>query len=188
MRSSKGRIGRPPLLWLIATVTALGAVVLVAWWNTPSAYRRYVSPPLPDGTRYTLLYPATLEPTNWTPRSVNFHKPEETFAASVVKIVPLLLGARPAPERSEYLTVLHGPLKDRESGLPDSRQEVELVGGAGRHHGSRAVHIVDARARARFVLHHVISGQANDPRAIRVGPAVARSFRVLPPGATAPRP
>jgi hypothetical protein len=63
--------------------------------------------------------------TNRTARSVNFYKREQTFLASVVQMVPVLFGARRAPERSEFLTVIHGPLKDRESSLPIRRQEIE---------------------------------------------------------------
>ncbi len=185
MRSSKGKTGVKVLLWLVAIATMLGTVVLVASWNKPSGYRRYVSPPLPDGTRYTLLYPAALEPTNRTARSVNFYKREQTFLASVVQIVPFLFGTRRAPERSEFLTVIHGPLKDRESSLPSSRQEIE---GVGKHEAQREVRVVDARAKARFVLFHVIRSQANDRHEVRISPAVTHSFRILPPGVQTPSP
>jgi hypothetical protein len=48
--------------WLAAVAIVALCAGGTAWWNgrVTSGYKRYVSPPLKDGTRYTFLYPARM--------------------------------------------------------------------------------------------------------------------------------
>src|SRR5688572_4083491 len=70
MQSAIGRSGRSRssrrVLWVVVLGIGLG-IVLVAvngavWFaSSQPSYRRFVSQPLPDGSRYTFLYPSNLQ-------------------------------------------------------------------------------------------------------------------------------
>jgi hypothetical protein len=50
----------PPWTGGLAELIVASGAVIAHPASRPDAYRRYVSPPLPDGTRLTFRYPASL--------------------------------------------------------------------------------------------------------------------------------
>lgn len=46
--------------WLFGVVIVAFLLGSAAWWNGRATYKRYVSPPLKDGTRYTFVYPSRM--------------------------------------------------------------------------------------------------------------------------------
>src|SRR5688500_19227508 len=66
MDSSENRPALRPFLRRIALFAFIIAAVLAAFqlWTRPPSFRRFVSQPLPDGSRYTFLYPAHLKNVN----------------------------------------------------------------------------------------------------------------------------
>ncbi|MDQ2800118.1 MAG: hypothetical protein M3Y13_10795 [Armatimonadota bacterium] len=94
---------RGALLWLGLVAVLLLALPLLAPKSAPRAsYTRYVSPPLPDGTRFTFLYPADLKRNRYRltqsgfSQEIDFSTPDfaSTPANVVSNAVPLLRDTR----------------------------------------------------------------------------------------------
>ena len=157
-------------------------------------FRRYVSRPLPDGTRYTFQYPTYLKHISqgWLDQSNQFitvridsigTQPVPWMAVRGGKAVTYCLhgaggGSWPAPHE-EFISIVVG--HSGEVVFPPGRQsirrDIQWVGPNGSHH---ALAITDARTHLRFQLIH-------EDRYIpalfqQTDPVVTDSFRILPPG------
>ncbi|MBV9849508.1 MAG: M56 family metallopeptidase [Armatimonadetes bacterium] len=162
---------------------------------TPAVgFRRYVSRPLPDGTRYTFLYPsyfakvrpsfkdtkdyfdcahldcAGTAPVPWTP--VRGGKVIEARLQGAT-------GASWLAPHEEFISVVVGHAGEVPfpPGSRSLRRDTQWVGPNGSHH---ALAITDARTHLRFLLIH-------EDRYIpalfkQTDPVITSSFRILPPG------
>ena len=161
-------------------------------------FRRYTSPPLPDGTRYTFLYPsyfANVHP-GWLDSDHQFRsvridcigtKPFPWIAAPGQAPVAYYIhgkqgAAWPAPHE-EFCSVVVGkaapPFWQGPRPLEIDRQ---WIGEYGSHHDFS---IKDAHTHYRF---EVIHEDRYTPALFRqTDPVIVASFRILPPGASAPK-
>ena len=172
----RGLCGGAALAGLVA------AAVLLRLPPAPSHFRRYVSPPLPDGTRYTFLYPLYLDNvrSGWLNgysviASVRIDNGEEspTTGDRLRRLLGLPI---PLPHRGD-VTVVVGAVGPRYMNRP----EAQWQGADGSHHTAS---FVDTRSHMRFLLLH--EGQFYPRLFKQDDPVVIRSFRVLPPGAATP--
>jgi hypothetical protein len=169
---------------LIATLLVGLAVLLLVSW--PPRYRRFISQPLPDGTRYTFLYPSHLQNLreNGPGASPNVTSSvavsTQNQSLSQWDLLRRRLGL-PVTSPAESVHVVVIPLKKR---VQNSRTSGRWTKGDIRRHNE---HITDARTRTQFSLYH------NCPRDAvaqfeRHNQIIRRSFRVLPPGDDVPIP
>lgn len=176
------------LLPAVAAVLAVGFAVVPRPAPQPS-YRRFTSPAFPDGVRYTLLYPSTLDDLSLHSFPANNQEKDLQFL-QVSKKERRLPGMslwhrwfRPGfkPE-SEFILVSVDkstvkPLKSSRLEKQGARNSVEI-----RH----IVEVDDPRAREHFTFIHLDDfGTASYTQDDR---AVAGSFRVLLPGEPVPTP
>ncbi len=155
-------------------------------------FRRYVSRPLPDGTRYTFLYPAYAarvnsnagsDTNNLIPGFVDCIGTQTVHWTPVrggeAVTYPLYSnGKTPLSDpHEEFISVVVGHAGDvpfLTSGF--IRQDRQWAGKGVSHH---TVLITDARTHFRFMLSHE---DRNSPALFRqTDPVIADSFRVLPP-------
>lgn len=171
------------LLFAVAAVMVVGFAV-VPRPIPPTTYRRYISPPLADGVRYTFLYPATLDDVYstpvWTPTKYKI-----LHLVTVSKQESRLPGAALwhtwfKPE-AEFVNVVvekptAKPLKISRSET-QNRNRVEII---------HTVLVDDPRAREHFRFWHASDfGTASFNQHDRV---VMNSFRILRPGEPIPAP
>ncbi len=165
-------------------------------------FRRYTSPPLPDGTRYTFLYPSYYARVKqgWMDSDYQFGTvridcigtPSVPWIAvagqtPVSYFVHGTQGTKWLAPHEEFCTVLVGRLGDVLSGRSGNlafprgnnllRQDTRWVGENGNHH---ALSILDKRSQLRFQFIH-------EDRYIpalfkQTDPIMVNSFRILPPG------
>ena len=164
----------------IAALVVLLFAVLV-WQPWAPRYRRFVSQPLPDGTRYTFLYPAHLQNLQENGKGAS---PEVAACVNVWTMNQTESGwsqflsrlGFSVPSPAESVTVVVIPLKTHN--VRDGRRtdRWSRFGGLRRNE-----HIIDARTRTQFSLLHSCPQRA--AAQFRTDdPVIARSFRVLPPG------
>ncbi len=162
----------------LTTAILIGiAVIAVAAITIPRepaiSFRRYTSPPLPDGSRYTFLYPSHLKAV------------QEGYnrGAGVVQSVQLLPGGwglMPSSATNHgSITVVVGSLASMGGQIPQQRKDgYEVIGNESRHD----IYLADTRSGMRLRLYHSQSltlFSATDP-------AVSKSFRLLLPGELPP--
>jgi hypothetical protein len=152
----------------------------------PPASRRYVSPPLQGGTRYTFLYPNHMgvvreDPFGGDPRIAQSVRLGTTFKKRT--FTDALRRWLPFPRRPKhgYVTIIAGPANARR-GAQDSRKEQEWVHGSRRY---RNLFVIDARSRLRVQLYHEYSLRPAFTDEDRI---VTSSFRLLRPGEAVPVP
>jgi hypothetical protein len=148
--------------------------------------RRYVSPPLPDGTRYTFLYPL------WDRWPYTFASPQgidvegscpRDEAGWLIETWDTFFHDRDYPNYPEGLSVQVLP--------PDMVTENKRYETAGIRNASlfhHSVTIKDARSRRRFILTHSSFPWYREEYFDRSDPTVIQSFRVLVPGEPVPVP
>lgn len=183
MQAAKRRFRVDPLLWTAAGLILLVAVLLAVLYSGawPLRYRRFVSQPLPDGTRYTFLYPAHLQNIQENGKGAS---PEVTQSATVWTMNQSesqwdLLRRQwgfPVMSPAESVSVVVIPLKKK---VKDSRRSERWTRGGQLRHNE---HIIDARTCTQFSLYHSCP-QAAASQFERYNPTIVKSFRVLPPDA-----
>lgn len=171
-----------PIVLVALVLIALGA-------SRGSGYRRFVSKPLPDGTRYTFLYPEYL---------TNISENGKGASPSVTATVNISTRFSAQPVMNRFLSWLHmapSATSDRVSALVIPHRGGPLLKQArhSKEHGGGAVWfshaetIDDERTQTQFVLAYMCDGDREDQYKSH-HLAVASSFRVLPPGAPEPNP
>ena len=170
---------------LLAVVAAL--VVGFAVWPRPApptSYLRFTSPALPDGVRYTFLYPSTLDDV-WVHRAPMNYQGKYIQNAMISKKESRVLGAALwhnlfKPE-SEYVFVYveHPTTKSPKN----SRSEKQTASHAEVYH---TVEVDDLSAHEHFKFIH----DEDDGTALYTqhDAVVTGSFRVLMPGEAVPNP
>ncbi len=144
-----------PWLWRIAVIAFVVIAVIVAlqFWSRQPSFRRFISQPLPDGSRYTFLYPAHLKVVNENGKGAS---PNVTHNANVTNRVtddPIIDRFRrwvglAAPSPAELVTVVVFPVKGGK--VRDSRSSEEFARGIERR---RNEYLVDARTGCQFSLY-----------------------------------
>lgn len=180
---------RPRRVWLLGA--AVFFVALAALWLRPPApevYTRYLSPPLPDGTRYTFLYPTWM--TRVSQQGVGQVQvgeaarggPGANIFQEALRLWRNRRKSNLAVGQDAFVMVFYRPLKVFKG--PDERKEQRWErNGTLRHN----IFIADARTKMKFFLFH--NGLASErTRFEEIDPVIARSFRLLPPGAPVPSP
>lgn len=192
----------PQLLLGIAVALLAGALIAVAVlaiWLTvsrPPSYRRYVSPPLPDGSRYTFLYPAHMEdvaegggnPSPGVVQNVTVHNREQSETTwdrlrrgvglrvmsrgEHVDVLPVQLSLDP---RGRFYGVKDGRARDRR--WSDQWARGGLVG--------HSEYLEVKRLKMRFYLRHGAPANA-EAQFRRHNATVAQSLQVLAPRAEVP--
>lgn len=179
---------RSGVVWPIAAAVLLVLILVAGSRAGSSAYRRFVSQPLPDGSRYTFLYPAHLQNVEENGKgaspgvthTVNVHTRNQNEPVWV----PLQrrLGFS-SPSPAEFVTVLVMPVKAAAK-VQDSRRQEEWVRGGERR---RNEYLTDARTRTKLFLFYSCPKEA--PTSFEAHKSViGQTLRLLPPGAAPPRP
>jgi hypothetical protein len=163
------------LFLLIGLVVA--TLVMQPW--TPR-YRSFVSKPLPDGSRYTFLYPAHLQNIQEDGKGAS---PEATHNVIVWTmnrsttqwdLILRRLGF-PVQSSGESVSVLVIPLKSKT--VKDSRRIERWEHGGDLRQN---IYLDDARTRTQYLMLHGCPSEAR-AQFERHHPVIERSFRVLPP-------
>ncbi len=174
---------------------AVAVVLVVAAAVAPrpapaTSYRRYVSPPLPDGVRYTFLYPSTLD-------KVSSHIMPPSYKGKYLQLVVIskkesrflsvALWQNWFKPEAEFVSVLIEKPATRP--LKSSRlEEHSATYGQGMHMAQieHTVSVDDPRAHEHFRFWHASDfGTASFKQHDQV---VTNSFRVLLPGDPVPAP
>ena len=168
-------------------IVAMIIAALLTYNSRPPQFRRFVSQPLPDGTRYTFLYPAHLDRVN----EGGGGSPEVTHSVNVTKgswknevardWARTRLGLNLPPDR-EIVTAVVIPINSTK--VADSRSDARGSDGDRLWHNE---FLVDARTKTKFALYHHCPKLAK-AQFEASNPTIAKSFQVLPPGAAPPMP
>lgn len=150
----------------------------------PVSYRRFTSPALPDGVRYTLLYPSTLD-------DASFHTfPATTFGRHFQQFM-----VSKKQSRAPIVSLWHQWFKPEVEFIfvsadsvtkPLKTSRIERQGLRNSGEIAHWVYVDDPRAQVLFTFGHIEENgtalyKQNDP-------VVAGSFRVLLPGEAVPNP
>lgn len=167
-----------------------GAIIAVALAVMPRhapspPYRRFTSPTFPDGVRYTLLYPSSLDDVSLFLYPASYHG-KHLKSVGMSKKESRLPGMaqwhrwfRPEAE-FVFVTVDNLPVR------PLRRSRVDRQGVRNSDEIAHRVYIDDPRAREHFMFGHIDDfGTASYTQDDRV---VAASFRILLPGEPVPAP
>lgn len=203
MQSAMGRSGRTRWTWGVVGVLTLGVALTVALGavRLASRHRRFVSQPLPDGSRYTFLYPANLQ----TVHEAGGRLPLPSGAIAAVTLQsngPINAPASPwdwfrqrlgfAVPFSESVSVMATPAEARVS--HDIRRAIRRSEGWVKgDEVRRNQYLHDPRTQLQFSVYHSCYAAATPPPAAALqvrahNSAVVRSFEVLPPGSSIPAP
>lgn len=195
MKLSGQRPKTTPLL--IATgiliLTLLAGMVLV---RASSPYRRYVSPPLPGGARYTFLYPRHLraiheeygskddDPHNTTIDNYRLPTDKLTVTDRLSDALAALLlrapGGRPIVDETIFCVVGHAS-PEADGRIRDSRVvRHESVANS----AIQTLQVVDARTGWTIIVSYV--DPTRSPGFDRDSALLSRSFRILAPGEEPP--
>ncbi len=153
-------------------------------------FRRYVSKPLPNGTRYTFLYPAYLHKIDQGSLDQSNQFITVRIAADGQReVVPQTQKGILIMERGthilklvpheEFCGVVVGPPDSSYVGKEPLRQERQWVGEYGSHHD---LCLTDAHTRRRFLLTH--EDRYLRDLFVQTDPVIMSSFRILSPGTT----
>lgn len=180
-------------VWLLGVLALAMLVVGVVRWNSREVYKRYVSPPLKDGTRYTFLYPSRMS-RNGLGISIG-----SGVRCPSMEVHSMALGDCDNSPPSAVSTFLERflPRSASEFGwsgvdvLVSKEDSLWLSGRSETNNDSesfvsRALFISDARARLRFKVDCFVLKER--PRAQSEVRTVIRSFRILPPNTPVPSP
>lgn len=182
----------PRLVIVALAFIAVAALVLALMTLTPppTRYHRYVSPPLPDGTRYTFLYPAHLRPMSGRPRTEFIAISDGSITAGPFLRVTLWLRRfiqRPTGYEMLSTQVLPSPPPSthwRRLGSAGREQERREIQESRSGMNIHVLLVSDAHSQHRFIFDHNASGRTAAFR--RDDATIIHSFRVLAPGEKAP--
>ena len=177
--------------WFALAALVLLLVAGVVWRNGREVYLRYMSPPLPDGTRYTFLYPARMSVSMFQPRPNLWAITLDSYAATQPSPFKRLLVTfhlrAPDEQLSELINV--GDKLNVEVSPPQTQGFNKA--NTRRHTANNylgKVGILDARTKRYFRLSHLAGGTEHRERFQREDKIICQSFRLLPPGASVPSP
>jgi hypothetical protein len=176
----RSRWGTP--LWYAAGLFLLIGLVVATLVMQPwtPRYRSFVSKRLPDGSRYTFLYPAHLQNVQEDGKGAS---PEVTHHAiawtmnlsnSQWDLILRRLGF-PVQSSRESVSVFVIPLKSKN--VKDSRRTERWEHGGELRQNT---YLFDARTRTQFLMFHGCPSEAR-AQFERHRPVIEQSFRVLPP-------
>ena len=168
--------------WIIAIAGAALAALLFS--ISPSTrYRRYLSPPFPDGSRYTFLYPSHLKTVSegWYQgaiQSVRIDSGAEQF--TILDRIKAILGIPWLPKRGSITVVVGAAAEtgavDRQANVQAQRKDdLRVVGDDCQHN----IYLVDGPSRMRLLLYH--EERFHPDLFNETDAVVSRSFRVVPP-------
>lgn len=175
-------------LWFLLAASVLLVLVAGAFWAkryvAEPSYNRFVSRPLPDGSRYTFRYPSWIDSPSEQPPDVFavWSSRVNTFAAFAINLQrrqgrqqPVFRGINLVAGYQRWPGVKIGADVRRETrGTKNGRFFHDVI-------------IKQKRTRTWFTLSY--NGSAVErARFQETAPVVAASFRVLPPGAPVPSP
>jgi hypothetical protein len=137
---------------LILLIVVLFTALVMRPWST--RYKRFVSQPLPDGSRYTFLYPAHLRDIQENGAGAS---PEVSHSVNVYNMNLTRSGWSRLLRRcgfsvlspQEAVTVVVIPLKTKR--VRERRWSAEWARGGRLRHNE---YLVDARTKAQFDLYH----------------------------------
>ena len=166
--------------WLLAPVLCAIVLVLAMWRVQGPDYKRFVSAPLKDGTRYTFLYPARyivipLSGADVTMRDKLRLAPMERLREKLSRYKSLAGGLSASQLDANVMAQEGAPKNSREVMDDDSPPRW------------RETIINDARSKRQFILSHSNFLGGVEPFAYESS-AVSQSFQILPPGAPVPTP
>lgn len=167
--------------WLLAPILCAALLAFAAWRAQGPAYKRFVSPPLADGTRYTFLYPARYNSVSGIGTNALLLDDETrrlTLLDRIRQYIPLgPVRATLAGLRAGEITVqVDHPRQKR----ANSRTEIK-------ESRRRFISIEDARSRSYFFVSHI--NYFSEPTRFDAESKVfSQSFQILPRGAPIPAP
>jgi|GEM_PF-2009385 len=186
-------------LWwrLLFSFSLVGGAIALAYMlaSRPISYVRYTSPPLPNGTRYTFLYPRNL---NNVDDQANFtsHITEVQITRRISPFESFVTYHSGGffPGIDETIQVEVGPGQD--SPVPGSVYTRTDTDDSASGFLSHYVELYNPKSGASLSLHHMAGGTTRLHKAVgrnalvfrQVDKVIAGSFRVLPPGVEPPSP
>lgn len=162
--------------WLLAPALGVLLLALAMWRGQSAGYKRFVSPPLRDGTRYTFLYPARFALASSSGGDASLYDvPQPSgFQLLAMRVRGQTNYLRmPASE----ITIQNGS----QNGTPSTSREVI------RGRGQSIINITDRRSSSYFFVRHINWG-SNLTRFDSEDAVFRSSFQILPPGAPVPSP
>ncbi len=176
---------------LYAAVIAVVAAACVTPWlqQPPHPYKRYTSPPLPDGTRYTFLYPRYFHHTLGVKE---LGQPSDTLQQMGVDamlfpgpptLLDRLIQLIPWRHQSGFgrINVMVGLATPRSGRVLSVRKDSYWKRSPEQHHD---ITIIDARSGLKLTMY---SFQNVPSHFAEEDPVISRSFRVIPPGTQPPK-
>ncbi len=158
--------------WILGAALVLACVESVVLWNGRDKYLRYVSPPLPDGTRYTFLYAAQL--------SIITHMPSDGSDISFAITDPrsaIFFQAASSPQCTDINIQVGGKNSGTYGDGRDDKKDLY----------SHFRHIRQMHSLNQFFLWHRSCDNEEQPFE-REDEVFNKSFQILPPGSPVPSP
>lgn len=177
--------------YLLATIILLLAALTMVWLRRPAEFKRYVSPPLPDGTRYTFVYPRRM--TQIVPSRIHKQPPpiitsvlggvyiDDVFTAAPSGFQKWLNGLLKRSNSFEVSYVSVAVHSAFDASVPPRREDKTVSSSF----LSRLVQLEDRRTRQRFWLACSVPSVQHE-QAEQETKTIADSFRVLRPGKAVP--
>jgi hypothetical protein len=171
-------------IWILIAALAVLAVFLTMAYSSMSHFRRYTSKPLPDGSRFTFLYPAYLTDTHEGPGgspeviwSAGAHNRSGEHSSDVTRTAWGAFLRRAGLSQADEVSVVVIQLKEKS--IKDSRSSEEWVRGWERRHNE---YLVDSRSKLKLQLYYSCAQDAGQFRwHSRI---ISDSLQLLPPEKT----
>ncbi len=193
--SFKIRAPRWILLSLLAVIATL--VVVTMPKPAPPEFRRYVGPPLPDGSRVTFLYPASanqIVSTNTPPpgpiiQDVQMVKPPEPLQA-ILGLLPSWRRAHPTNDLTIGALVRKVPARVPViNGRAVTRKRIQQTIKSQKDIYIESVVDTNAKTRTECDFNYsYLASSAPSPAFVKREATITNSFQVLPPGVAVPAP
>ena len=140
--------------------------------------KRYLSPPLPDGSRYTFVYPQTMK-VRWSDTAGCFLQEDGQSPSAIARLRAPLPGRR----NKNQLLIERDEIRVSvaQQNPPYENSRANVVGARVQY-----LSIQDVRSRTYFFVQH--NGYRSNPHDFRgTSATLNESFRILKPGENAPR-
>ena len=194
---NKTRVRRRVLFSLLAVAVIAALAVVTTPKPAAPEFRRYVGPPLPDGSRVTFLYPASVNqiislntpPTGLIIQDVQMVKPPEPLQA-ILGLLPSWRRAHPTNDLTMGALVRKVPawvsvISRRAVTRKRVQQTIQSQGDI----YIESVVNTNAKTRTEYDINYsYLASSAPSPAFVKREAAIMNSFQVLPPGAAVPSP